>query len=60
MGAENIGITKSTSEKCPVSGYWQAVYPRGASFFIKKGQPMPRYESKEVDWVLIDEDEMDE
>lgn len=48
----NTGIILGTEEDCTTSGYWELVGAKKDSIFIQKGQMMPSYDGKPVNWRL--------
>ncbi|WP_280254913.1 hypothetical protein [Nocardia wallacei] len=48
-----IGTIAHTSDKCPESGVWQVVGTPSTTAPIAKGNIMPPYSGKAVDWKLI-------
>lgn len=48
----NIGTTARTGEVCPESGVWQVVGTPSTTAPIAKGNRMPPYSGKAVNWKL--------
>jgi len=48
-----VGTIAHTGSNCPVSGVWQVVGTPSTTAPIAKGNVMPPYGGKGVDWKLI-------
>lgn len=48
-----LGTRARTGSKCPESGVWKAVSTPSTTAPIAKGNVMPPYNGKAVDWQLI-------
>ena len=48
-----IGTTTRTGQKCPESGVWRVVGTPTTTAPIAKGNTMPPYGNRAVDWKLI-------
>lgn len=48
-----IGTTARTGENCPESGVWEVIGTPSTKAPIAKGNRMPPYANKAVNWKLI-------
>lgn len=48
-----IGTRARTGEKCPESGVWKVVGQPSTTAPIAKGNTMPPYDGRAVEWELI-------
>lgn len=48
-----IGTTRKTGEICPESGIWKVMGSPSTTAPIAKGNRMPPYSGKAVNWQLI-------
>lgn len=49
---ENEGMIKKSGDQCPISGHWQTINNDQKSFYIRKGEVMPKYNDLNITWVL--------
>jgi hypothetical protein len=50
---ENQKVLISTGKKCTVSGEWEIEGRISTSVFVSKGELMPAYCGKNVQWILV-------
>lgn len=54
MMKPRLGMTARTGEKCPKSGVWKVMgTPENVTQSVSRGNRMPVYENKNVNWKLI-------
>ncbi|MFC4635488.1 hypothetical protein ACFO3O_16380 [Dokdonia ponticola] len=53
MAKTPLGTTRTTGQKCPESGVWEAQSSPSTKIPLSEGETFPPYNNKSVTWKLI-------